>query len=79
MIRLRALRRTAGIATQEQLAALCRLRQQHISALESGKIATPTLRTARKLVAGLNQRLPRPITIDDLLTPEEPCPPCLTT
>ena len=79
MIRLRALRQDAGIPTQEQLASLCRLPQQHISALESGKIQMPNLVTARKLVAGLNQRLPRPITIDDLFTPEEPRSSCPTT
>jgi predicted transcriptional regulator len=79
MIRLAELRCAAGIPTQQEMAALSGVPQSHISYLESGKIATPTLRTARKLVAGLNQRLPQPITIDALLASEESVPSCPTT
>jgi transcriptional regulator with XRE-family HTH domain len=78
-MRLRELRAAAGIATQEELAALCGLQQSHISYLESDTIKAPTVTTARKLVAGLNQRLTQPITIEDLFAPKEQTTACPLT
>jgi transcriptional regulator with XRE-family HTH domain len=78
MIRLRDLRLAAGIRTQQEFARLAGVAQGQISDLETGVVKQPTLRTAAKLVAGLNARLAHPITIDALLAPEDCTESCTT-